>query len=1131
MKRNFLRGLLICLIPIALFGAAAIFGTVRQGIDLAGGTILVYEVDLDKTKRRQQTESNDKSNKAKAVVDDDAGLTRFSSEDLQRLAEALKRRIDPVDTRNVIIRPVGESRIEIIVPFTPSRKKEAGTEDYVQFVKDVVSRVGVLEFRILANEIDDVEAVREATELVNGFSDVEADKAAKAGLPPPSPVRREGYNVSVNNVAAENVKYEWIEIGKEERESLGLNIAQAETSNLGRTLAASRGKAVLHQGARGDRAEQSTMLLFSRKFVKEQPAKEEIGKDIEYYVLTRVSDLDQVRIGGDVTMTATADNQSMKWITNFRFNGAGDAKFGAMTGRNRPTTGQYVRHLAILLDDKIVSAPTVNSEIRGGGQISGNFTKDAVDRLVYILRSGALTAELKPNPVSENFVGPTLGRDTITKGLWSVGLSFLAVMAFMVVYYRFAGAVACVALMINLLLTVGFMISVNAAFTLAGLAGIVLMLGMAVDANVLIYERVREEREKGANLLAAIRAGYDRALPTIIDTHVSSIFTAIVLFVFGNDNLKGFAVSLTVGLIISLFTSLFVTRLIFDFWLTKRWMTDFRPMRLFARPNIDFMGIRKQMFALTVFLTVAGLGLFLVRGNDGLNVDFRGGTVYGGRLTEARGLSATGGKPGILDLLAEAKQAEKLKVKDVIAVQDTDSTVKVGALRSENTYKILYEGSVEPVVVTLSNKPAGDTPEEQRESLRVRASSMPDASVEQVIVSSLDADLATGTSKSFTIRTTEKEKELVQVMLDRLLRDENGVPLMETVKLKSTSVDGSSILLEFQQPTSVAYAESLMKRQFRLVGREPMTGRPFLATGIAAPTDSDERKSQIASGKYLQVQFDVSKNSEFKALADTVQNRADGAKVSAVLGGIGIAAADTPQADEDRAALVRIADAFKATFEARPVPERLETFDAALASDTQAKAFYAIVASWVAILLYLWFRFGSWTFGLAAVFCLIHDLCFTLGAIALCHYLHILPVFGTVFQLQDFKIDLATVAALLTLIGYSVNDTIVVFDRIREVRGKNPLLTEKMINDSVNQTLSRTVLASLTVFLVVGVLYWFGGDGVHLFAFVMVVGVIVGTYSSIYIASPLLLFFGEGQPKPELPATPVKKGKAIAAKA
>jgi SecD/SecF fusion protein len=199
----------------------------------------------------------------------------------------------------------------------------------------------------------------------------------------------------------------------------------------------------------------------------------------------------------------------------------------------------------------------------------------------------------------------------------------------------------------------------------------------------------------------------------------------------------------------------------------------------------------------------------------------------------------------------------------------------------------------------------------------------------------------------------------------------------------------------------------------------------------------------------------------------------------------------------------------------RPLPDRLETFDKQLAEETQTRALYAILGSWGAILLYLWFRFGSWTFGLAAVLCLIHDLCFTLGIIAFCHYIHLwAPGFASILGIQDFKIDLAAIAALLTLVGYSVNDTIVVFDRIREVRGKNPELTPQTINDSVNQTLSRTILASLTTFLVVLVLYIFGGEGVHLFAFVMVVGVIVGTYSSIYIASPLLLLFGEGKKRP-----------------
>ena len=197
-----------------------------------------------------------------------------------------------------------------------------------------------------------------------------------------------------------------------------------------------------------------------------------------------------------------------------------------------------------------------------------------MDNLVRILRAGALPATLKAKPVSENTMGATLGDDTIRRARLSIGIAFAAILLFMAVYYRFAGLVACFALMANLILTVAFMVIVDAAFTLPGLAGLVLMLGMAVDANVLIYERLREERERGASLALAIRNGYDRAFPTIIDTHLSSIFTAIVLYVVGNDQLKGFGISLTVGLIISLFTSLYITRTIFDIWMGMGWLQE-----------------------------------------------------------------------------------------------------------------------------------------------------------------------------------------------------------------------------------------------------------------------------------------------------------------------------------------------------------------------------------------------------------------------------------------------------------------------------------------------------------------------------------------------------------------------------
>ena len=311
-------------------------------------------------------------------------------------------------------------------------------------------------------------------------------------------------------------------------------------------------------------------------------------------------------------------------------------------------------HLASILDGLVMSAPTINSEIRDRGSISGSFTQKQVEELVNILRAGRLPATLKPQPVSESTIGATLGEDTINSGVRAVGLSFAAVLLFMIVYYRFAGLVASVALLANLLLTIGFMVFVQATFTLPGLAGLVLMLGMAVDANILIYERLREERERGASLALAIRNGYDRALPTIIDTHLTGIFTAVVLYVVGNDQLKGFGVSLTVGLIISLFTSLYMTRLMFDFWLSRGWLHKLSMLRLLTKPNIDFMAIRYYWFTATIVLTIAGMALFIGRLPNDLNIDFVGGTAYGGKPTRRVSLV------GLRELVGEENQEKVL---------------------------------------------------------------------------------------------------------------------------------------------------------------------------------------------------------------------------------------------------------------------------------------------------------------------------------------------------------------------------------------------------------------------------------------------------------------------------------------
>jgi SecD/SecF fusion protein len=1058
MRRPFLTRTIICLIPTLLATWLVVHAYLKdpkhltgfkRGIDLSGGTILVYEVDQELSK--QQAVSQGPT----------AGGGRAKAD--ASLANALKRRIDPSDLRGVVIRPIGESRVEILMPYkAPAPGEDASAGNDVEYVKGLIREVGSLEFRIVANYHDDDRAIGDvqnvldkAKENPEGEESKTLDAAARSGLPPPFPNKPAD---DPDQYIFENdpVQYAWVELGKNERADLGLSSTHPGAGTRGRDLA----PLFASQRATGKIVHFQDNAYWSRESRNDKNPTESAQKKFDYFVLTRVSDKDRVLVGGDVTITASIEQgRTGDPVIGFAFNSRGGDKFYQMTTRNQPSGpsegGRVFRQLGIILDGYLISLANINEPIRSHGQISGSFDRAYVERIVTLLRSGALPATLKPQPVSENTIGPTLGADTIHSGATSVVLAFAAVLVFMLIYYRFAGVVATIALLANLLLTVGFMVAVNATFTLPGLAGLVLMLGMAVDANVLIYERVREERDRGMNLPTALRNGYDRALPTIIDTHLSSIFTAIVLYAVGNDQLKGFGVSLTVGLIISLFTSLYMTRLLFDFWQAKNWLTKLRMMRLFSRPNINFMKIRYAMFATTGILTVIGVSLFLARGKNALNVDFVGGTAYSGRLVQPMDIT------GLRQLVDDDRQKQVLKVEKVEQVVDPTG-------RARNTYEVTYTDG-QKTIIELANAPEGNTKQEQEKNVAQRASVLPDASVEQIFTGATTET----SSHLFTIRTTERERELVEASINRLFRSPQGESLLVKNEVtKITPESNGDYLLAFQDPVSKSAIRTLLEREFQArMGEGYAAADAFDVVEIGATVE----------GRYPEMRVRVLKDAN-----PGIQNLVAAGQVGDVI------------------------KAVSTDFARRPQPERLETFDGTLASETRSRALYAILASWLVLLMYLWFRFGSWTFGAAAVICLIHDLCFTLGAIALCHYVHDTWI-GQVLRLQDFKIDLPAVAALLTLVGYSCSDTIVVFDRIKEVRGKNPLLTAQTINDSVNQTLSRTILASLTVFLVVSVLFWFGGEGVHLFAFVMVVGVIVGTYSSIYIASPLLLIFGEGR--------------------
>jgi SecD/SecF fusion protein len=459
------------------------------------------------------------------------------------------------------------------------------------------------------------------------------------------------------------------------------------------------------------------------------------------------------------------------------------------------------------------------------------------------------------------------------------------------------------------------------------------------------------------------------------------------------------------------------------------------------------------------------MALFIGRLPNDLNIDFVGGTAYGANLVKNADMRT------IRAMLDEESQKELLAG---VTAEQVDSEGR----RFDLAYPAAGGAPAAQRTVSLSNVPPGATDEERAEVVRARAAQLPDVSVEIIYTREEQLSDAAG-SRHFNIRTTEKEPDLVQVTLDRLLRDESGSLLKKTtMEVKPQS--SRARLLTFWDDTGAE--------------RQPASGSPsFVKTLLTR-----ELRRHLELGEKEALPFVVE-------VAGAGNTKPDGTFHT-------ILVSHGDLSESDAKAVTAALQSSKRAFDAYPQPDRLENFDSQLAAETRLRALWAILASWAAILFYVWFRFGNWTFGLAAVLCLVHDVMFTLGAVAVCHYIYeYLPWIAGPLQIQDFKLDLPSVAAILTLVGYSINDKIVVYDRMREVRGKNPKLTPQMINDSINQALSRTVLTGLSVMLVLGVLYFFGGEGIHLFAFVMLIGLVVGTYSSIYIASPLLLMFGEGR--------------------
>jgi SecD/SecF fusion protein len=553
------------------------------------------------------------------------------------------------------------------------------------------------------------------------------------------------------------------------------------------------------------------------------------------------------------------------------------------------TTRENINHkLAIVLDGELYSAPNIQSAIEtGNGQITGSYTIETAMELANVLQN-PLKAPL--HIVYTSDVGATLGKDSIASGIKAsiAGVGFVSL--FMLCYYFWAGLAANVALVTNIIILLGVMCSIGTTFTLPGIAGAVLTVGMAVDANVLIYERIREELAKGKSLRGAIDAGYARAFGTIFDSHVTTLISSIILIWQGTGEIQGFGVTLTIGVAASLFTALVVTRLIFNFLIDRNLLKSMPMLHLIKSSKVNFMGIAKPLFIVTWLFVIMSLGFGITRGQKLFGVDFLGG----------------------------------------------DST-----------------------------------------------------------------------RFSFTQKLDEKE-----------------------IRAVLTPIGEKDAQIQYQK------------------------GETTETLRVTTQSGSADKVTALLKEKFPQANYAVVERQE----------------VGATLG-----------------------------------------------KEIQQSAIIASLMAMFGILVYVAFRY-EFSFAVAAVIAVLHDVLFAIGTYCIAN-----AVSGRQF-------NATVVAAVLTIIGFSINDKIVIFDRIREdlklgVRGS----FREIINQALNQTLSRTIITSGTVLIATASLYYFGGGVINDFAFTFLVGIVVGTYSSIYIASVIVLWWHKGE-RPNIGTSQVTVQNAPTAK-
>jgi len=787
------------------------------------------------------------------------------------------------------------------------------------------------------------------------------------------------------------------------------------------------------------------------------------------------------------------DPKTGRPCVGFAFNGTGAQLFGKLTGDNLPDPLLNMqRKLGIILDNELYSAPNIQSTISDRGIITGSFSEQDVKDQVNILNAGSLPAALTKEPTSKLYSGATLGQDTIDKSAKAMLIACILVPLFMLWYYRFSGVVANIALVLNMLMLIAIMVSIKAAFTLTGLAGLALTVGMAVDNNVLVYERLREERERGATLRMAIRNAFQRASATIIDANLTTLIAATVLYIIGEDQVKGFAVTLWLGVAISMYTSVFVARVIFDIAEKRQWIKQLKMMHIIRHTDIDFMGWFPYTATASVLITVLAIVVAAYRGPGLFDIDFTGGVSVQAVFDKPQD---TGEVRDMLNSQPEADRLPDLAVSDVQLAGEPRGLRFVINTSDRDLDRVQHE-----LNKVFGDKLARNSVEYTLPTIVQPAAKKPaEPGGEKAVGEKKTTPPAEKPVKEVPLKKSPKEVPPPKPSQpDKKSQSRRDLPANNVLAMAGRE----SLMLALADPPAEKSAEPA----------NPAPAKPAVEAEPAAKTTAAEQDAFVGGSQAV---LTLKTALNYEAVKDQVTAAIEAAKVSPepvpfmvsnpeYITGEGKAYPKwtvAMQLPPEKAKIVL--SAMEQRLEDSPIFPASSTIGGTVASKTRYLAVYALVASWVCMIIYLWVRFQGVAFGVAAVVALVHDVFVMLGAIAVSIYLA--PFLGFL-MIEPFKINLPIVAAFLTIIGFSVNDTIVIFDRIREVRGKDPDLTRKMVNDSTNQTLSRTLLTSFTVLLVVVVLYLFGGEAVHGFAFALIVGVATGTYSSVYVASPILLW-------------------------